>query len=167
MSDTSVRDRKIAKMHVRGMSQRKISRELEKEGVSLTQRGVGKILSRESVQEIIKAERHKLAEMVPEAVNNYNHWVRNARMFHDKTDKEIAFRATTKVLESHGLVSGAQSEQVKIVINQGDIVLSPVIEKVLGSFMQRFAEAKPLEAALDVEFEPVKDEPVAIPENLS
>jgi predicted transcriptional regulator len=165
MSLKDVRNTRMAKMAARGMSQQKIANAMTEMGDPISQRGVGIALALPEVKEIIAREKARLMEMVPSAVTNYDHWIRNAKMFSDKTDKEIAFRATTKILESHGLVSGNVSEQVKITINQNDIQLSPVISNILNSFMKQFSEAKPNERVIDVEFQAVTDDHKALPED--
>ena len=153
-----VRNTKIAKMKARGMGPTKIHEELQKTGEQLSVEGVKKVLTRPEVRELIEKEKSRLTALVPEAVTNYDHWVKNARMFHLKEDKEIAFKATTKVLESHGLVSGAPSEQVKITIQQSEVILSPVIESMLAGFMGKLREAKPIEpSTIDVEYEVVNE----------
>ena len=166
--DQSVRNGKIAKMTARGISAVKISKELKKMGEELSPSGVKKVLTKADVKEILDKEKLKLTEIFPEAVRNFDHWIRNARVFHDKTDKEIAYRATTKILESHGLVSGAPSEQVKITIQQSEVILSPVLEKMLAGFMDKLSEAKPIEPkAIDVVYEVLSSDKVSSREEIS
>jgi hypothetical protein len=153
--DQEVRNTKIAKMKAVGLSKRKISEELKRTGENLSVGGVAKVLAKTEVKAIIESEKGRLASQIPQCVTNYEHWIKNARVFHDKTDKDIAFRATTKVLESHGMISGATADQVKISITQNDVFLSPVVEKILEGFMGNILNApnpKPaLVEAIDAE----------------
>jgi hypothetical protein len=152
--DKEVRDRKIAKMAATGMSLRKISKELEKGGEKLSHTVVGDILQKPEVKEIIEKEKNRLAQIIPQCVTNYEYWVKNAKMFHDPKAQEIGFRATTKVLESHGLVSGAPSVQVKITISQTEVTVSPVIQRMLENFMGKLDEAQPVKPeAIEVDYE--------------
>lgn len=138
---------------------------MKKLGDPISESGVTKVLAKMEVQEIIKKERSRLAELIPNAVNNYEHWVKNAKMFHDRTDKDIAYRATKDILGSHGMVTGQVADQVKVIINQTEVFLSPVVSKMLEGFMGSLSGVKPAEVTkevIDVEF---VEDTKAIPEN--
>ena len=141
------------------MSLSEVSTELKKVGEVLSVSGIKKVLTRSEVKDIIDREKSRLTNLIPEAITNFEYWVRNAKMFDDKTDREIGYRTTLKVLESHALVSGAPSESIKVTINQSEVILSPVIEKMLAGFMGKLSEAKPIEpTTIDVEYEILPEE---------
>jgi hypothetical protein len=145
---------KIGKMSARGFKPKQISEELTKMGEEITPKEVTSILKQTETKNVIEQERERIASLIPKCVENYDFWITKAKRFQDDKQREIAFRATTKVLESHGLVSGAPSEQVKISINKQEITLSPVVEKLLEGFMDKLRAVKPVEPEYtDVEFE--------------
>lgn len=143
---TDVRDINIAKLRAAGVTQAKIA---EHTGLSIP--GVRYVLAKEQVQAMIEQEQSRLAALMPTAMDNYEKWVNKAHQYHDKTDKEIAYRATTKVLESHGLLPGNQSVVIQ-QFNTKNTIISPVLEKVLEEYGKRLREPE----VLDVEFEDVQ-----------
>lgn len=146
-------------MAARGIPATKISTELAKMGDTASPQVVRTTISRQDIKELIDKEKSRLADLIPEAVNNFDYWVKNARMFHDKVDKDIGYKATTKILESHALVSGAPSESIRVTINQSEVILSPVIEKMLAGFMDNFSKAVPIEPKpIDVDYEIISEE---------
>jgi hypothetical protein len=147
---TDVRDTEIAKMRAAGVTQAKIA---EHTGLSIP--GVRYVLAKEQVQAMIEQEQSRLAALMPSAMDNYEHWVNKAKTFHDKTDKEIAFRATTKVLESHGLLPGNQSVVIQ-QFNTKNTIISPILEKVLEEYGKKL---RPPEV-IDVDFEEVNGDVV-------
>ena len=114
---TEVRDTLVAKMRAAGATQKSIA---EQTGLSIP--GVRYVLAKEQVQAMIEQEQSRLAALMPNAMNNYETWVKKATSYHDKTDKEIAFRATTKVLESVGILPGAQSVVITNIVNKNTII---------------------------------------------
>lgn len=141
-----VRDQAVAKMRAAGATQKDIA---EKTGLSIP--GVKYVLAKEQVQAMIEQEQSRLAALMPNAMDNYETWVKKATSYHDKTDKEIAFRATTKVLESVGILPGAQSVVITNIVNKNTII-SPMMEKVLEEFGNRLREVD----VIDVDFEEKK-----------
>jgi hypothetical protein len=132
---TDVRDINIAKLRAAGVTQAKIA---EHTGLSLP--GVRYVLAKEQVQAMIEQEQSRLAALMPSAMDNY-----------EKTDKEIAYRATTKVLESHGLLPGNQSVVIQ-QFNTKNTIISPVLERVLEEYGKKL---RPPEI-IDVDFEEIE-----------
>jgi hypothetical protein len=131
------RDTKMAKIAATGISQSKIVGEMKKEGWTVTKATVNHALQKPNIKLIMEEEREKLISLVPKAVSNYKNWIDKATTYRDKTDKEIAFKATTKVLESNGLVSGTPSTQIQIMNNSGNTIVSPIIEGLLKMFVDK------------------------------
>lgn len=144
---TDVRDTEIAKMRAAGVTQAKIA---EHTGLSIP--GVRYVLAKEQVQAMIEQEQSRLAALMPSAMDNYEKWVTKAHTYHDKTDKEIAFRATTKVLESHGLLPGNQSVVIQ-QFNTKNTIISPILERVLEEYGKKLRPPD----VVDVEFEDVEN----------
>lgn len=141
---TEVRDTLVAKMRAAGATQKSIA---EQTGLSIP--GVRYVLAKEQVQAMIEEEQSHLAALMPTAMDNYEKWITKAHNYHDKTDKEIAFRATTKVLESVGLVSGAPSVIIQNITNKNTII-SPTMERVLAEYGNKLRKVD----VVDVEYEP-------------
>lgn len=129
------RDAKIAKLAATGLSLSKIAEETKKNNNPIKKSRVYTILQKPDIKALMEKEQQRLAGLIPKAVKNYETWVNNAHLYSDRADKDIAFKATTKVLESHGLVSGAPSNSVQIMINSGNTIISPVIQELLNGFM--------------------------------
>ena len=142
---TDIRDMEIAKMRAAGVAQSKIA-----EHTGLSVQGVKYVLAKEQVQAMIEQEQSRLAALMPDAMDNYEKWVKKAHLYHDKTDKEIAYRATTKVLESHGLLPGNQSVVIQ-QFNNKTTIISPVLEKVLAEYGNSLRKVD----AIDVDFEEI------------
>lgn len=130
-----LRDLNIAKLSATGLSKPKIVNQMKTVGWDISESTVKYVLKRDDIKEIIDQERTRLMSLVPQAVKNYERWVNNAHGYRDKSDKEIAFKATTKVLESPGLLSGTPSTQINLMMNSGNTIVSPVIEGMLKLFM--------------------------------
>jgi len=143
-----LRDLNIAKLSATGMSKPKIVDQMNKDGWDISEHMVKYALSKEEVKEIVERERTRLMSLVPQAVKNYERWVTRAHSYKDKSDKEIAFKATTKVLESPGLLSGTPSQQINILMNSGNAIVSPVIEGLLKIFMDNLKQTEVIEGEI-------------------
>ena len=135
------RNTQIAKLTAMGLSQNKVAKEMEKEGWHVTKNVVNDVMQKPDIRLIMEQERERLISLVPKAVSNYKTWIDKAQTYRDKTDKEIAFKATTKVLESNGLVSGTPSTQIQIMNNSGNTLVSPIIEGLLKMFVDKLNNA--------------------------
>lgn len=131
------RDVAIAKMGAAHMSLSEIAEETKKYDHPVKKSRIHNILQKPDIKELMEKEQQRLATLVPEAVKNYEEWVTNARSYTDRADKDIAFKATTKVLESHGLISGSPSQSIQVLINTGNTIISPVIGELLSGFMNK------------------------------
>jgi hypothetical protein len=139
------RDTKIAKIAATGLSQSKVATAMKKEGWDINKTTVNHVLQKPNIKLIMEQEREKLISLVPKAVSNYKNWIDKATTYRDKTDKEIAFKATTKVLESNGLVSGTPSTQIQIMNNSGNTLVSPIIEGLLKMFVSKLNDVDVIE----------------------
>ena len=146
-----LRDLNIAKLAATGLSQPKIINTMNTEGWNVSKAIVKYALSKDEIKKVIEEERTRLLSLVPQAVKNYERWITRAHGYKDKTDKQIAFQATTKVLESPGLLSGTPSQQINVLMNSGNTIVSPVIEGLLKIFMDSLKQTEVIEA----NFEPV------------
>jgi hypothetical protein len=58
----------------------------------------------------------------------------------NKDEREVAYKASTKVLESTGILNGAPSTLVQILYNDNKTIISPVIMGLLKDFTSKIAE---------------------------
>ena len=134
-TDVTSRDMKIAQMRAKGVSYQKIGDE-----VGLQKSRVAVICGREDVKEIIESEQRRLVSLVPTAVDNYKKWINAGQITNDKDMRDISFKATTKVLESTGILNGTPSTLVNILYNDNKVIISPVIMGLLKEFTGKMAE---------------------------
>jgi hypothetical protein len=139
----------VAKLKAIGQSDREIA-----ETVGKSQGRVYQIRQREDIKLLIEEEQTRLASLVPKAVDNFKSYIENAVTSKDKTDKEIGFRATQKLLESTGILNNQPSHLVQILYNDNKTIISPIIEKLMGNFMDKFNIEDPTdkEQAIDAEY---------------
>ena len=126
MSKLSPRDTKIAKLRAQNVSCEKIGKQ-----VGLGRSRVAVICEREDVKTVIEQEQKRLVSLVPSAIDNYKHWIGQGKITNDKDMRDIAFKASTKVLEGTGLLSNAPSVMIQNVYNDNKTIISPVIMKLL------------------------------------
>lgn len=139
----------IAKMAATGLSVPKIKNEMNKIGWTVSEKIITHAMSKEEIKQMIEQERGRLFNLVPQAVKNYEKWINRAHDYKDKSDKEIAFKATTKVLESPGLLSGTPSQQINVLMNSGNTIISPVIEGLLKTFMDSLKQTEVIEGEFE------------------
>ena len=129
---TSTRDIEIAKKRAAGESYRQISAE-----VGLAKSRVETICKRDDVKSIIEREQKRLIELAPSALDNYKHWISKGIITNNKDEREVAFKASTKVLESTGILNGTPSAIVNILYNDNKTIISPVIMGLLSEFTKK------------------------------
>ena len=127
--ETPVRDVKIAKMRAAGVTYEKIGKEV---GVGTSR--VAVICGREDVKGIIESEQKRLVSLVPTAIDNYKHWIGKGQITSNKDEREVAYKASTKVLESTGILNGAPSTLINVLYNDNKTIISPVIMTLLKEF---------------------------------
>jgi hypothetical protein len=123
----------VAKLKAIGESDREIA-----EKVGKSHGRVYQIRQRDDIKAMIEEEQTRLASLVPRAVDNFKSYIDNATLSDDKTDKEMGFRATQKLLESTGILNNQPSHLVQILYNDNKTIISPVIEALMGNFMEKF-----------------------------
>ena len=128
--ETSVRDVEIGKMRAAGATYEKIGQD-----VGLGKSRVAVICERDDVKAIIEGEQKRLVSLVPTAVDNYRAWINKGSITTNKDEREVAFKASTKVLESTGILNGAPSTLVQILYNDNKTIISPVIKTLLDEFV--------------------------------
>lgn len=148
---TTIRDMNIAKERAAGLKKSEICR-----NHGLSRHGLDDILNRPDVKKMIETELVLLAQTLPAARDNYDKWIRNAHQYQNPTDKEIGFKATTKVLEQFGVLSDRPSVVVNNIINAEVQVVPPIVRKMLDNFLVGLKQFD----AIDAEFEEVKDDQV-------
>ncbi len=139
------RDMAIAMMKARGMSYREIGGE-----VSLGKSRVAAICKRDDVRTVIEQEQKRLVSLVPSAVDNYKSWIGQGSITRDKDLRDISFKASTKVLESAGLLAGNASIMIQNVYNDNKQIISPVIMQLLGEFSKKLSD---FDDVVDAEYE--------------
>lgn len=135
--DTTVRDAKIAKLLAKGKTYREVGQE-----VGLGKSTIAVISKRDDVKAQIEQEQKRLVSLVPTAVNNYKRWIEQGQVTNDKDTRDIAFKASTKVLESTGILNGTPSTLVNILYNDNKTIISPVIMDLLKDFSGRLHDFK-------------------------
>ena len=133
--ETPVRDVEIGKMRAAGMPYQAIG-----DAVGLGKSRVAVICERDDVKAIIENEQKRLVSLVPSAVDNYKTWIMRGSTTNNKDEREVAYKASTKVLESTGILNGAPSTLVQILYNDNKTIISPVIMGLLKDFTSKIAE---------------------------
>ena len=110
--ETTPRDLEIAVKRASGQSLREIG-----EQVGLSKSRVDAICKREDVRTIIETEQKRLVQLVPTAIDNYKTWISKGSITNNKDEREVAFKASTKALESTGILNGAPSVLIQNVYN--------------------------------------------------
>lgn len=141
-------ERKVAKLRAKGDTLAEIGQQVGRSRMRVQQ-----ICARDDIKALIEQEQARLATLVPAAVRNFQHYIENAIDAEDKTDKEISFRATQKLLESTGILNNQPSHLVQILYNDNKTIVSPVIQHLLDKFMDGFKDTE----AIDAEYEDVKE----------
>lgn len=131
---TSARDVEIGVLKASGMSFKHIG---EKVGISKSRAEA--ICKRDDVKSIIETEQKRLVSLVPTAIDNYKAWISKGAITNNKDEREVAFKASTKVLESTGILNGAPSTLVNILYNDNKTIISPVIMTLLKEFTDKMA----------------------------
>ena len=142
--ETTPRDVEIAVKRASGQSLREIG-----EQVGLSKSRVDAICKREDVRTIIETEQKRLVQLVPTAIDNYKTWISKGSITNNKDEREVAFKASTKVLESTGILNGAPSVLIQNVYNDNKTIISPVIMTLLKEFTGKMASFD--EEIIDVE----------------
>jgi hypothetical protein len=125
----------VAKLRAKGDTLKEIGKQVKKSTVRVQQ-----LCARDDIKALIEEEQARLATLVPTAVRNFEHYIESAIDAKDKTDKEISFRATQKLLESTGILNNQPSHLVQILYNDNKTIISPIIEKLLCGFMDKFKQ---------------------------
>ena len=144
------RDYEIAKLRAHGFSLREISNELKKKGETICKSTISNICEKEDVKALIENEQRKLVELVPTAVKNYRKWIDAGQITNSKEEREISYKATTKVLESTGILNGAPSTLVNILYQENQTIISPIIKNLLSEFTNKLNN---FDDVIDVEVE--------------
>ena len=148
----SERDMTIAMLRAKDVSMRKIGAE-----VGIGKSRVAAICKRDDVRSVIETEQRRLVSLVPSAVDNYKAWISKGSITNDKDMRDIAFKASTKVLESTGLLTGNASIQIQNVYNNNNTVISPVIMNLLGEFSKSLNSFDDVNEVIDGEFEELSE----------
>jgi hypothetical protein len=149
----SERDMTIAMLRAKDVSMRKIGAE-----VGIGKSRVAAICKRDDVRSVIETEQRRLVSLVPSAVDNYKAWISKGSITNDKDMRDIAFKASTKVLESTGLLTGNASIQIQNVYNNNNTVISPVIMNLLGEFSKSLNSFDDVNEVIDGEFSEITQE---------
>lgn len=114
------------------------------EEVGLHRSQVCRFANREDVKELIETEAMRLLEVVPDAVDNIKTTVKGMKNLPKKDikNRELAYKASAKVLESAGILNTATPSQVIVnIFKQSEKpLISPLVQKVLQEFMKGFKD---------------------------
>jgi predicted transcriptional regulator len=129
----------IAKALAGKVSQQKIADQL---GVS--QSTISRLASRDDMKALIEQETIRLLGSVPQAVDNLTDLVNEMPQMTNVKEKELAFKASRKVLEAAGILNSASpSLSVVNIVQRNSIVLSPIVKAMLDRLLESSKEALP------------------------
>jgi hypothetical protein len=145
--------KKVIRDIAAGKSQSEVAQEVE-----LHPSQVCRFLKREDVQELIEKEALRLLEAVPDAIQNVKNLVHGMKSIPKKDTKrqELAYKATTDVLKSAGLLPSSKESQVLINIYQQNIqTVNPVLEELLKRHFQELQLHSDTDEDPEADFEEV------------
>lgn len=129
----------IAKALAGKVSQQKIADQL---GVS--QSTISRLASRDDVKAMIEQETIRLLGSVPQAVDNIADLVNEMPQMTSVKEKELAFKASRKVLEAAGILNSASpSLSVVNIVQRNSIVLTPIVKAMLDRLLESSKEVLP------------------------
>lgn len=112
-----------------GESQRSVAKSI---GIDHSQ--ISRFIRREDVKPFLEKEQMRLLEAVPDAVENVMETVREMKHIPKKETKrrELAYKASTDVLKSAGIMPTPEKSQVITNIYQrNNLTLSPMMQEML------------------------------------
>jgi hypothetical protein len=114
---------KVVRDSLAGKTQAEIGREL---GVGRST--ISRFLTREDVAALVERERLKIASLIRSALDNVESLVLSMPTAETYKDRELAYRASTRVLEAGGLLPGPPDTNALIQINN-QMMIGPGIRK--------------------------------------
>ena len=118
-----------------GKSQSEVAQEVE-----LHPSQVCRFLKREDVQELIEQETLRLLEAVPDAVQNVKNLVHEMKAIPKKDSKrqELAYKATSDVLKSAGLLPSSKQSQTLInIYEQKNFTMPSILQELINEHLQK------------------------------
>jgi len=124
----------VVQMLAMGSSQTEVARV-----TNVSESQMSKFVNREDIKQLISNESCRLMECLPDATQNLTDMVKGMKKLapNDHKNKELAYRASLKVLETAGITPVAgQVSQVTTILQQNNTELSPIIEKLLAMHLR-------------------------------
>jgi predicted transcriptional regulator len=110
----------------------KVSQQTIADQLGVSQSTVSRLANKEDVKAMIEQETIRLLGSVPQAIDNIAGLVSEMPHMTNVKEKELAFKATRKVLEAAGVLnSPSPSLGVVNVFQQNSVVLSPIVEAAI------------------------------------
>ena len=125
---------RVVKELATGRSKGEIAQEV---GLHRTQ--VSRFASREDIKRLIETETMNLLEAVPDAVENIKGLVRGMKdlPLKDIKNRELSYKASTRVLEGVGLLNTPTLSPVMVnITNTTNTLISPIMQEVLKRFSE-------------------------------
>jgi hypothetical protein len=141
--DNPVVKKEVIKRLAVGDTQAEIAKD-----VGLDKSQVCRFSKREDVIPLIEQEQMRLAEVIPDAVNNVKALVREMPKIPPKQTKrrELSYKASTDVLKAAGILPVPVQSQTMINIFGGKtLIVSPIVQQMLSQFTQKLIGDEPLD----------------------
>lgn len=124
--------KQVAKAIVGGHSQREIA-----EAIGVSQPTISRMLKKGDVKAFIEEEQMKILDLIPQAIENFRAMVNEMPAIPPREVKrrELAFKASVKVLEAAGILNtGSQSPTIANITQKNTILLDPRLQQLLEQY---------------------------------
>jgi len=125
-----------------GKPQADIARE-----IGITPASVCRFVNRADIKQEVEKEAMRLLEAVPDAVQNVKDLVQGMKdiPYEDYKNRELAYKASIKLLEIAGIANSQVQNQIMInILNDNRTSISPTIETLINQLLSGFPK-DPLE----------------------
>ena len=124
-----------------GESQRSIAQDV---GINPSQ--ISRFTRREDIRPFIEREQMKLAEVVPDAVENVKELVKEMKKIPKKDVKrrELSYKASRDTLKAVGIMpTPVQSQVITNIYQKTNIFQDPLVQEILRNYMKSVIDWKP------------------------